>query len=223
MYFKKEYGYDAANMKNGHGPNNLSLSRILDILYKLGYTPQEFRDLKYSNKFKKIPFIHKNNSDTNIQSTCPNIYCIHYNTKGDNVALYGKKRLPSGKVITEEFCKTCGTRFFKDNIIQSYDYNPGLRQSDIEKARLRIPKWQEALSIVCIEIINKRKPITLTECFKKANIPIGKTYFIDRLGLIQILEKYAAIQKNDFKKWSQELDPPDAAEFLRRIYKRKRR
>lgn len=217
--FKHKFGYDALNMKNGHGPINLSLAKILDILQGLGCTPQKFRDLHINDNYKKILILHDNKNGC-LDSTCPNIYCLDYKIlhKG-NICFYGRKKFPNGEVKVEEFCKTCGTRFFGNDIIQSYDYNPGLRKSDIEKARARIIKWQFELTKACENFIKERIPITLTGSFKKADIPIGKTYFIDRLGLIAILEKYAQIQREDLVNWSQELDSIDLADFQRRIYK----
>jgi hypothetical protein len=210
-------------MSNGHGPLNLSLAKILDILCKLGYTPEEFRDLKVNNNAKKIISQNLISNLKSSEHTCPNIYCNYYtlDSKG-NIRNYGKKKHPSGKVMIEEYCNFCGTRFFGNNIIQSYDYNPGLRQYDIEKARERIVKWQTDLIKTCEEMIQKRIPITLTGCFRTAKIPIGKTYFVDRLGLIAILEKYAENQRKDFENWAHELLPNEVNAFLHRIYKRRR-
>lgn len=71
-------------------------------------------------------------------------------------------------------------------------------------------------------MIENRIPITLTGCYKKAGIPIGKAYFCDRLRLIDLLEEYAEIQRKDMNNCSSELDPKEVESFVRRIYERNR-
>jgi hypothetical protein len=222
--FKYLFGYNISNAKNGHGLSNLSISSIIHALYKLNISVTEFRDLHINTKVNKITNIYPAINEKSTQHTCPNIYCSDFNLISlGNIKYYGKRIINSGIVKIEEFCSTCGTRFIDNNIIQSYDYNPGLRQYDIEKARCRIIAWQQDLKKVCEEMIQCRIPITLTGCFKKAGIPIGKTYFIDRLGLINILEEYARKQIEDSLCWLHELPEKDAASFLRRIYKHKKK
>lgn len=223
-YFKQIFGYDINNAKNGHGISNLSISAIIHTLYKLGISASEFRDLQFDSNYTKITNMYPSINKKNENHTCPNIYCPDFNhISHGNIKYYGKRTLNSGLVKIEEFCSTCGTRFIGNNIIQSYDYNPGLRQYDIERARNRINNWQVSLRKICEEMIQGRIPITLTGCFKNAGIPIGKTYFIDRLGLIAILEESAQKQILESSKWIHELNEKDAASFLRRIYKRKKK
>lgn len=222
--FKNLFGYSINNAKNGHGLLNLSISAIIHALFRLNISVIEFRDLHTDAKLNKITNVDHSTNEKNSVRTCPNIYCSDFNLiSRDNIKHYGKRTLNSGVVKIEEFCKTCGTRFIGNNIIQSYDYNPGLRHYDIERARSRIIIWQQNLMKVCEEMIQCRIPITLTGCFKKARIPIGKTYFIDRLGLINIIEEYAQKQTEDSSRWIHELSEKDAASFLRRIYKRKKK
>ena len=221
--FKIRFGYDVTNIKNGHGMYNISLSKIIDVLYRMGVMPWEFRDM---NIDKDCSRIIDQTSYVNIsegEHVCPNIYCEYYGVQGKgNVKFYGRKKDRYGNKMIEEFCDACGTRFFGNNIIQSYDYNPGLRKIDIDKARERIITWQKSLIVACKEMIEKRIPITLTGCFKHAKIPIGKTYFIDRLGLISILEKYAQEQRNELKTWSHGLEIDDLEDFTNRIYRRRK-
>ncbi|SET61910.1 TniQ protein [Natronincola peptidivorans] len=218
---KNMLGYEISLTKNGHGLSNLSISKIAEMLYFFNCTVREFRDLEFAYNAQKIQSVHFKAEEKSVWK-CPNIYCKYYNQKDKgNVKHYGNKTLKSDEVITERYCKVCGTRFIGNDIIQSYDYNPGLRVYDIERARSRISIWQEKLKNTCNDMIKQRVPITLTGAFKTSGIPIGKSYFADRLGLIAILEEYAQKQKEDFKKWSHELIGNEASFFLRRIYKRK--
>lgn len=219
--YKRIFGYSAANIKNGHGLSNISLSKIIDTLYGLNCTPEQFRNIEYDKKALKIESNNTYKESFEEFSTCPNIYCKYFMKTNENVIrLYGKTRLYTGKEMIEEYCTYCGTRFVGDNIIQSYDYNPGLTMYDIEIAQERIRKWHENLTTTCLEAISKRIPITLTGCFKSAGIPIGKSYFVERLGLVKILEEYALKQRRDFDSWSFELTQNEAEDFLRRIYKK---
>lgn len=218
--FKSIFGYSIANAKNGQGLKNISLQTIIRTINSLGYTLKGFQNIQFQTDIKKISNISINTKE----HTCPNVYCSQYQVYGnDNIKQYGKRKSKSGAYLMEEYCKICGTRFIGDNIIQSYDYNPGLRQYEIDKTQERIKGWQNSLMKVCEEMIKNRVPITLTNCFKKARIPIGKTYFIDRLGLISILEEYAEKQVLDTSKWIHELGEKDATSFLHRIYKRKKK
>ncbi|MGE5328880.1 MAG: TniQ family protein [Deltaproteobacteria bacterium] len=219
--FSCEFGQEAYKMYNGHGISNLSLTKIVDILHGLNYTPKQFRDIKVPVNSNRIVNDFNEQEVQGNNQGCPNIYCKDFNLN-TNVRFLGKKKQYSGEVLIEQYCQTCGTRFIGNNIVQSYDHNPGLRQYDIELARARIEKWQNDLISTCKEMINKRIPITLTGCFKIAGIPIGKAYFTDRLGLITILEEYAEKQREDFKEWQDELQPNESNSFLRRIYKRRK-
>lgn len=221
--FKDTFGYDASNLKNGLGLLNISLSKLLDMLYILGYSPKEFANIHLDTRTNKVvnaaPLININDE---IHS-CPNIYCEYFKkTDGENIKYYGKRTTKSGKVLVEEYCSSCATRFIGNNIIQSYDYNPGTRQYDIERAKERIRKWQNALRRVCEDRIVEKVPITLTGCFKKAKIPIGKTYFTKRLGLIDILIEYSDIQRSDLKNWASELNEKELIQFNKRIYAKKK-
>lgn len=219
--FKKLFGYDASNMKNGHGPVNISLAKILEVLFEIGFSIDEFYNLQISDEYfkfegPKISAIYK-------EHVCPNIYCGDYQKEGiGNIKNYGKKEYSKDKVFNEEYCTTCGTRFFGRNIIQSYDYNPGMRKYDVEKARQRIIIWQDSLVKICEEIILNMVPITLTGCFKKAGIPIGKTYFIKRLGLIDILETFAQEQKQYIYGHICDFDKNDFKYFMNRIYHKRK-
>jgi hypothetical protein len=219
--FKKLFGYDASNMKNGHGPVNISLSRILEILFEIGYSVDDFYNLDVSDEYFKL---EKPLSNTLYKEhVCPNIYCNDYQKEGlGNIKYYGKKKYSNYSVLVEEYCITCGTRFFGRNIIQSYDYNPGVRKHDIEKARKRIVIWQESLTKVCEEMILNMIPITLTGCFKKAGIPIGRTYFVKRLGLIDILESFAQKQKRYIYEHICDFEMNDYKNFLNRIYHKRK-
>ena len=221
--FKQTFGYDASKMKNGHGPVNLSLSKILDILYGLDLTIEDFYNLKAPEKYFKIQDINNtNNIDQNKETICPNIFCRDYNKSGC-IKNYGRKKSSTGVYMLEQYCTTCGTKFFGNNIIQSYDYNPGMRYADIEKAQQRIDNWKHSLTAVCEELINNMIPITLTGTFKKAGIPIGKTYFVKRLGLIDILEDYAAKQRIVFAAKINEIGIDEYNHLINRIYKPKKK
>lgn len=219
--FSEIFGYDNLRTRNGHGLDNISLAKIIDMLYGLGHTPKEFRDLKVrvNLKQREISVSHNNFE----KDSCPNIYCKNWGKIGiENIKHYGRQKYNNGEIVVEKYCNTCGTRFIGDNITQSYDYNPGVNYYILEAARNRIVKWQEALKTECQKMIDKRIPITLTNCFKEANIPIGKTYSSDRLGLIDILEKYTHEQIEDLDNWKHELNTKEINSFLRRVYKRKR-
>ena len=206
-------------MKNGHGPVNISLSKILEVLFGIGLSVDEFYTLDISDDYFK--FEESKITLPKSEHTCPNIYCENYQREGlRNVKYYGKKKYSKDTVSVEEYCSTCGTRFFGRNIVQSYDYNPGMRKCDVEKARQRITKWQDSLTKVCEEMIINMTPITLTGCFKKAGIPIGKTYFIKRLGLIDILETFAEKQKRYVYEHIRDFDNDDFQCFMNRIYHR---
>lgn len=222
--FKQAFGYDASKMKNGHGPSNLSLSKILDILYELNLTINDFQNLVIPEKYFKIQDL--NNGIINVTPTneCPNIYCIDYNKQDHgNIKNYGRKKSPMGIYMLEQYCTSCGTRFFGNNIIQSYDYNPGMRYADIEKAQQRIVKWKDSLTTVCLELIDKMIPITLTGAFKKAGIPIGKTYFIKRLGLIDILKLYSNKQRAILSTKINEIGMEEYKHLINRIYRPKKK
>lgn len=70
-------------------------------------------------------------------------------------------------------------------------------------------------------MIVKRMSITLTGTFKKNRIPIGGPYSAERLGLIAILEDYAARQRKDALNWIHQLDEDQDKSFLHRIYRKR--
>lgn len=90
--FKKLFGFEASKMKNGHGISNLSLSKIVEMLYVLGYSPVEFRDIKSDLKSCKIHDCLSNKENDIYNSTCPNIYCKYYNIKGNSNIKYCGRR-----------------------------------------------------------------------------------------------------------------------------------
>lgn len=164
--FKHAFGYDASKMKNGHGLSNLSLSKILDILYELKLTIDDFHNLEVPEKYFKIQDFNNSITDVTPTNKCPNIFCIDYNKPDhENIRNYGRKKCSSGIHMLEQYCTSCGTRFLGNNIIQSYDYNPGMRYADIEKARQRIDNWKDSLTAVCEDLMDNMIPITLTGAF----------------------------------------------------------
>lgn len=125
---------------------------------------------------------------------CPNRTCpLHRREAAENIRKCGAYGGHAGY-----YCALCGVIFTENRILLAFDSDcsadgyPHARA--VDRARERLAGWRRDLTAVCIHMRDADEPITTAVAFERAGIPRTANLRAARLGLVAIIDDYAAVQ-----------------------------
>jgi hypothetical protein len=130
---------------------------------------------------------------------CLNRACPLFGVVGTgNVHRYGHR-----DGVQEWYCSMCGSRFIGDHLCMSFDagcHGQGnddvyLSSSAIERARNRLAQWKQKLEATCEAMLACGEPMAVENAFAHAGIPGTANLRATRLGLVKMVDEYAARQE----------------------------
>ena len=135
---------------------------------------------------------------------CLNQTCPLWGLVGaENIGRNGRR-----EGLREYYCRYCGARFLGDRIYLAYDEGcgpPGVAPTPagIRGAQGRLAGWRHRLEPVCAAMLAAGEPISIEAAFPKAAIPRTNSVRAGRLGLVDVVRRYAERQMRELSP-----DPP---------------
>jgi transposase len=126
---------------------------------------------------------------------CLHRVCPHFEVVGaGNVHPFRRTR----KAETY-FCTECGSHFSRTRLVSSFDEGcsprgVSPRRGEVVEERARLAAWHVALEAVCMQMLAEDAPISVTAAFQWAGLPRTPRLRARRLGLVDLVERYAAWQ-----------------------------
>jgi hypothetical protein len=154
---------------------------------------------------------HHAQSRPKMDHSCLNRACPLFGVKdGGNVHLYGHR-----DGVQEWYCSMCGSRFIGDHLCMSFDLGCyGQRNDDVylsleavERAQQRLARWKQKLEETCEAMLARGEPIAVENAFAHAGIPGTANLRATRLGLVEMVARYAERQQQSLplqgrERWS---------------------
>jgi hypothetical protein len=97
------------------------------------------------------------------------------------------------------FCAECGSHFTRSRLVSSFDEGcsprgVSPRRGEVAEGRARLAAWRVALEAACTQVLAEDAPISVTAAFRRAGLPRTPRLRARRLGLVDLVERYAAWQ-----------------------------
>ncbi len=152
-------------------------------------------------------FLHTQ-SHPKTDRSCLNRACPLFGIKdGGNVHLYGHR-----DGVQEWYCSMCGSRFIGDHLCMSFDLGCNGQKNDdiylsseaIERAQKRLARWKQRLEASCEAMLARGEPIAVENAFAHAGIPGTANLRATRLGLVEMVARYAVRQQQSLPLQDQE-------------------
>ncbi|HEU5379105.1 MAG TPA: hypothetical protein VFV38_27080 [Ktedonobacteraceae bacterium] len=152
--------------------------------------------------------VHHAQSRPKMDRSCLNRACPFFGVEdGGNVHLFGHR-----DGVQEWYCSMCGSRFIGDHLCMSFDLGcHGQQNTDVylsldavERAQQRLARWKQKLEETCEAMLARGEPIAVENAFAHAGIPGTANLRATRLGLVEMVARYAVCQQQSLSLHGQE-------------------
>ncbi|HZU05990.1 MAG TPA: TniQ family protein [Chloroflexota bacterium] len=129
------------------------------------------------------------------QVPCLNRVCPRFERRGaGNVHPF--RRTPQAEIY---YCSECGSHFSRTRLVSSFDEGcsprgASPRRGEVVEGRARLVAWRVALEAACAQMLAEDVPLAVTAAFRRAGLPRTPRLRARRLGLVDLVERYAAWQ-----------------------------